>query len=74
MSGLLYQYSPGTGMAVRGLAISLGALITMNYFGLGGAGSILSTINVVPALVIGVLSLLIGIYLPNLETYVESNI
>jgi hypothetical protein len=74
MSGLLYQVSPGTSMAVRGLAISLGALVVMNYFGLGGAASIMSTINVVPALVIGIVALLIELYLPNVESYVESNV
>lgn len=70
MSGIVS--SPGTDMIIRGLALAAGALLVLNFYGVGGASGLLSLNNVMPAAVIGLLSLLIEVYLPKAEYYVES--
>jgi hypothetical protein len=74
MSGAGKLVSPGTDMLMRGLAFAVGALLTMNYYGMGGATGYTSLANLVPALVIGVIGLLIEVYLPRAEYYVESQL
>jgi hypothetical protein len=61
--------SPGMDMLVRGLAFTAVALLTANYY---SAAGLLSMGGIVPALVIGVGCLLVEMYLPRAEYYVES--
>lgn len=69
MSGNLI--SPSTDTAVRGLAIAGMALLVLNYF---AARSLFDAGPLIPALVIGVGSILIETFLPRAEYLVESNL
>lgn len=64
--------SPGTDMLIRGLVVSGIALLVLNYYGLGGAASLTSTSNAMPAVLIGALTLATEMYLPRVEYWVES--
>lgn len=63
--------SPGTDMLFRGLAFTAVALLTHNYY---DAAGLMSLAWIVPALVIGVGCLLVEMYLPRAEYYVESQV
>jgi hypothetical protein len=65
--------SPGMDMLFRGLAFAGAALIVGNYYR-SGSGNLFDTGGFMPALVIGVACLLIEMYLPRAEYYIESQV